>query len=160
MIRIFTTGGTIDKIYFDRKNAFQVGEPQIVELLQEANIGLEYETTSILRKDSLDLTDADRRLIVDTVRTDPADRILVTHGTDTMIETARLLAAAVADKTVILVGAMQPARIRSSDAEFNIGFAVAAVQLLPHGVYIAMNGQVFTPDKVRKNLELNRFEQT
>ena len=157
MIKIFTTGGTIDKIYFDQKSEFQVGDPQIAQLLVEANITFDYEIESVLRKDSLDLTDDDRAHIFDKVETDPNRRILITHGTDTMIETARQLEP-VAGKTIVLTGSMQPARLRSSDAIFNIGFAVAAVQLLDAGIYIAINGRIFDPERARKNVALNRFE--
>jgi L-asparaginase len=156
-IKFFTTGGTIDKLYFDALDRYQVGEPQAIEFLEEANVTFEYEVTSILRKDSLELTDDDRQLIVAAVAADPHERILVTHGTDTMIATARALQA-VQGKTIVLVGAMRPARFRATDAEFNIGFAVAAVQILPPGVYVAMNGRVFDPQRVRKNREKNRFE--
>ena len=158
-IKILTTGGTIDKIYFDQISEFQVGEPQIKQLLDEANICFEYEIESILRKDSLDMTDDDRELIVERVRSEPHERILLTHGTDTMIKTAQALAASIQNKTIVLTGSMQPARIRSSDAVFNIGFAVAAVQMLEAGTYIAINGQVFDPNSSRKNVELNRFEK-
>lgn len=157
-IKIFTTGGTIDKIYFDQKSSFEVGAPQIGQLLSEANAVFGYEVEPLTRKDSLDLTDADRRLIVEAVRSDSAERILVTHGTDTMITTARWLRGLPA-KTIVLTGSMQPARFRVSDAVFNIGYAIASVQLLSPGVYIAMNGRIFDPMKARKNLELNRFEE-
>jgi len=156
-IGIFTTGGTIDKIYFDMKSEFQVGEPQIEELLHEANISFDYEISSILRKDSLELTEEDRRLIVEKILSYPNQRILVIHGTDTMVETAKRLES-LSGKTIVLTGSMQPARFRGSDAVFNIGYAIAAVQLLSPGVYIAMNGQIFYPYKSRKNVELNKFE--
>jgi len=157
MIRIFTTGGTIDKIYFDQKSEFQVGDPQIAQLLVEANITCDYAIEPILRKDSLDLTSVDRELIVDTVRADPETRILITHGTDTMVQTAQKLET-IKDKTIVLTGSMQPARLRSSDAIFNIGFAMAAVQLLDKGVYLAINGRIFNSDRTRKNVAKNRFE--
>lgn len=157
-IKIFTVGGTIDKVYFDQKSEYQVGDPGITQVLREANITVEYEWESIMRKDSLDLTEDDRRLIVDKIRADSARRILITHGTDTMIETAKSLQQ-IPGKTIVLTGAMSPARFKESDATFNIGFAVAAVQLLPPGVYIAMNGRVFNPDRVVKNRERNRFEE-
>lgn len=156
-IKIFTTGGTIDKIYFDSKSAYQVGESQIGLLLEEANISFDYEVESIIRKDSLDLTDDDRSLIVDRISSDPNQLILVTHGTDTMIETARMLMG-IPGKTIVLTGSMEPARLRISDAVFNIGYAIAALQLLSPGVYIAINGRVFDPEKILKNIELNRFE--
>jgi L-asparaginase len=155
-IKIFTTGGTIDKIYFDAKSEFQVGEPQIGEVLKEANVAFEYEIVSLLRKDSLDLTEADRRAILQAVSAAPEKHIVVTHGTDTMIQTAKVLKAA-ADKTIVLTGAMQPAKFRFTDAVFNIGSAVLAAQLLPSGVYIAMNGKIFDPDRAAKNAELKRF---
>jgi L-asparaginase len=156
-IKIYTTGGTIDKIYFDQKSEFQVGEPQICSLLKEANTCFDYEVESLFRKDSLELTDADRGLIAERIRTDDSRRILLTHGTDTMISTARRLLD-IEGKTIVLTGAMQPARLRVSDAEFNIGYAIAAVQLLPAGVYIAMNGSLFNPRTAWKNLAENRFE--
>ena len=156
-VRIFTTGGTIDKVYFDAKSSYQVGEPQIGELLVEAGVTCPYTVTSLLRKDSLEIDAADRALIAAEVAAAPESRVLITHGTDTMVETARALLG-VPGKTVVLVGAMQPARLRVSDAFFNIGFAFAAVQLLPPGVYIAMNGRVFDPRTARKNVAAHRFE--
>lgn len=156
-IKIFTTGGTIDKIYFDAKSEFQVGEPLIESLLLEANVTFDYEIKSLMRKDSLDLTDQDRALVVQQISGDPCERILLTHGTDTMVETARGLVH-IPDKTIVLVGAMQPARLRSSDAMFNIGYAIAALQLLPAGVYLAMNGHIFNPLNSRKNVAENCFE--
>jgi L-asparaginase len=157
-VQILTTGGTIDKLYFDEKSAYQVGDPQIGQLLEEANVTAEYEIRALLHKDSLDFSDDDRRLIVETVRDTPGDRILITHGTDTMLETARELQQ-VADKVIVLTGSIQPARLRDSDAFFNVGFAFCAVQVLPPGTYVAMNGRIFTPESARKNVELGRFEE-
>lgn len=156
-IRILTTGGTIDKVYFDQKSTFQVGEPQILEVLREVNVTVPYALTPLLRKDSLELTDADRQLIRQAVDAASESRILLTHGTDTMVETARALQG-IAGKTIVLTGAMQPARFRQTDAVFNIAAAFTAVQLLPPGVYIAMNGRLFDPQQVRKNVVANRFE--
>jgi len=156
-IKIIAVGGTIDKVYFDQKSSYQVGEPLIKEILNEANVAFEFNWESILAKDSLDMTDEDRDLIYEKVALTGAERILITHGTDTMIQTARRLMTIPA-KTIVLTGAMQPARFRHSDAVFNIGFAVAALQLLPHSVYIAMNGRIFHPEHVRKNIALSRFE--
>jgi L-asparaginase len=153
-----TMGGTIDKIYFDRKSSFEVGDPQIGEVLREANVTLDWEVISLMRKDSLDMTDSDRLLVLRTVVDNPNRRFVVTHGTDTMIETAGVMRGA-RGKTVVFTGAMQPAMFRFTDAVFNIAFAVAAVQLLTEGVYIAMNGRIFTPGKCRKNVEMNRFEE-
>lgn len=156
-IRIFTTGGTFDKVYYDALSEFRIGDTIVGDLLREANAGFEYEIETLLRKDSLDLDDADRRRIHDAVAAADESRILITHGTDSMVETARTLLD-IEDKTVVLFGAMQPARMRYSDAMYNLGVASAAVQLLPAGVYIAMNGLVFDPRKTRKNRELGRFE--
>ena len=157
-IKIITTGGTIDKIYFDQKSEYQIGDPQADCLLERANVSLDYEVESLFRKDSLDLTDEDRELIRHKVESDPMQRIVITHGTDTMIKTAKILDN-IPDKTIVLTGSMYPAKFRESDAVFNIGSAVTAVQVLPPGVYIAMNGRIFNPHKVRKNIELNRFEE-
>ena len=156
-VKIFTTGGTIDKVYFDAQSTYEVGDPQVVDILHEANVTLAWELETLFRKDSLELTDEDRAVIVENVRQESCPRILITHGTDTMIETARALQG-IEGKTIVLVGSLSPARFKRSDAEFNIGFALAAVQTLPPGVYIAMNGRIFTPDRVRKNREANRFE--
>ena len=157
-VKIFTTGGTIDKVYFDAKSEFEVGEPQIVEILKEAGVTVEYEVETLFRKDSLDLTDEDRAFIAERVRETPCQHILITHGTDTMVQTAKVLQGLV-DKTVVLVGSLTPARFKISDAGFNIGFALAAVQALPPGVYVAMNGRIFDPEQVRKNREANQFER-
>lgn len=157
-IQIFTTGGTIDKVYFDARSIFQVGEPQIVEILEGAHVTVEYAVEMLFRKDSLDLTDADRAVIADRVRETPCRHVLITHGTDTMIQTAQVLQD-IPEKTIVLVGSLSPARFKRSAAEFNIGFALAAVQALAAGVYIAMNGCLFDPEKVRKNREMNQFEE-
>ena len=154
---VVTTGGTIDKVYFDDKSDFQVGEPQIGRILEELGVAFRFSVIGLLRKDSLHLDAADRELLRDAIAAQPARHVLVTHGTDTMVETARVLAA-IADKTIVLTGALNPARFRGSDAEFNVGTAVGAVQSLPPGVYIAMNGRVWDPSRVRKNVAANRFE--
>ena len=156
-IRILTTGGTIDKVYFDAKSSFQVGEPQISEVLREANLTIDCQTTSLMQKDSLEMTAEDRNHIRQAVESSESDQIVITHGTDTMIETGKALQE-ILGKTIVLTGAMQPARFRSSDALYNIASALTAVQLLPAGVYIVMNGRVFDPQKSRKNVEENRFE--
>ena len=157
-IKIFTTGGTIDKIYFDQKSEYQVGDPQAKGVLEKANVVVEYEVESILRKDSLDMTDFDRELIKKKVESSPYDRIIVTHGTDTMIKTARMLES-VSGKTIVITGSMYPAQFKESDAVFNIGCAIISVQILKPGIYIAMNGRIFNPRSARKNVELNRFEE-
>ena len=159
MIQIFTTGGTFDKVYFDANSEFEIGDSPMPELLAESNIHDGYVINGLMRKDSLEMTDTDRRSILDAVTASDAGQILITHGTDTMAETAQVLSA-VTDKTIVLLGAMQPARMRRSDALFNLGFAWAAVRLLPAGVYIAMNGEVFEAGEVRKNLKAQKFERT
>ena len=156
-IAIFTTGGTIDKVYFDAKGNYHVGAPMVRELLVHARLQEIPEIVELLRKDSLEMTDADRRLIRAAVAGCDAPRVLVTHGTDTMVATARSLAG-IAGKTIVLTGALQPGRFADSDAAFNLGLAFSAVQLCSPGVYVVANGAVFPADKVRKNLELNRFE--
>ncbi|WP_273205391.1 asparaginase domain-containing protein [Marinobacter subterrani] len=159
MIQIFTTGGTIDKVYFDANSEFEVGHSLLPELLSESNIHEGYRLRELLRKDSLEMTDSDRQLVLQAARECDCARIVITHGTDTMADTAAVLAG-LSDKTIVLTGAMQPARMRRTDAVFNVGFAWAAVQLLPPGVYIAMNGEVFEAGAVRKNLHAQRFERT
>lgn len=156
-IKIYTVGGTIDKVYFDRKGTFEIGEPKIGEILEEAGVVFDFELDAVLYKDSLDMTDEDRQLIFDRVAADSVKHIVLTHGTDSMAETAEKIST-IAGKTMVLTGAMQPARFKTSDAAFNIGCAVAAVQLLPPGAYIAMNGCIFTAGQVRKNVEKGRFE--
>ncbi len=158
-ISIIAVGGTIDKIYFDAKSEYEVGPPNIEKVLSELNLSISYRVNSLMRKDSLDLTAEDRLLIAETVANDPCDRILITHGTDTMVETAKELTT-IPEKTIVLTGALEPALFKTSDAVFNIGCALGAVQSLAPGVYIAMNGKIFPADKVRKNLEKNRFETT
>lgn len=156
-IKIFTTGGTIDKTYFDAKSEYEVGDPQIMDILRIANVRILYVVETLLRKDSLDLNQDDRRIIVQRIQRDPCKRILITHGTDTMVETAQALES-ITDKTIVLVGSLNPAKFKNSDAEFNIGFAMAAVQTLEPGAYITMNGRIFSAGNVRKNRERNQFE--
>ena len=156
-LSVVTTGGTIDKIYFDDKSDYQVGDPQIGRILEELGVAFRFTVIPILRKDSLHISADDRELMRATIAAQPAKHVLVTHGTDTMVDTAKVLAG-VTDKTIVLTGALNPARFRGSDAEFNIGTAVGAVQSLPPGVYIAMNGRIWDPLKVRKNVAANRFE--
>lgn len=154
---IVTTGGTIDKVYFDDKSDFQIGEPQIGRILNELGVAFRFTVIALLRKDSLHINQEDRELLRAAIAAQPSPHVLVTHGTDTMVETAHVLSS-IADKTIVLTGALNPARFRGSDAEFNVGTAVGAVQCLPAGVYIAMNGRVWDPHRVRKNVAANRFE--
>ncbi len=156
-IKIFAVGGTIDKIYFDQLSEYQVGLPNAQEILDALPIAFEYEVESLLRKDSLDMDDADRQLVSERVAADPCAKIILTHGTDTMINTAKKLSG-IPGKCIVLTGAMEPARFKSSDAVFNVGVAVGAVLSLPAGVYIAMNGRIFDPFKCRKNRDKRMFE--
>lgn len=156
---IVTTGGTIDKIYFDELSSYQVGEPQIGRILADLGVGFSYAVTPLMRKDSLHIDAKDRAAIRATIEALPHAHVLVTHGTDTMVETAQALVG-IAGKTIVLTGALNPARFQNSDAVFNIGVAIGAVQTLPPGVYLAMSGLVWDPFKVRKNREANRFEAT
>ena len=156
-LTIVATGGTIDKIYFDDKSNYQIGAPQIGEILNQLGVAFAFDVIALMRKDSLHMDDADRDLIRRTILAQPHRHVLVTHGTDTMVETARVLAD-IAGKTIVLTGALNPARFQGSDAVFNIGCAVGAIQALPDGVYIAMNGRVWDPQRVRKNRDANRFE--
>lgn len=158
-ISILTTGGTIDKIYFDAKSDYHVGDPQIKVILDRVGATFEYDVIGVFQKDSLDITDEDRQTLVDQVLRTDASHVIVTHGTDTMVESAIAISQRVKNKTIVLVGSLAPARFRETDAEFNIGVAVGAVQSLASGVYIAMNGQIFDPEQVRKNREANRFEK-
>ena len=156
-LTIVTTGGTIDKIYFDDKSDYKIGAPQIGEILSQLGVAFAFDVIPILRKDSLHMSAEDRALVRSTIEAQPHRHVLVTHGTDTMVETARELAS-IPGKVIVLTGALNPARFQGSDAVFNIGCAVAAVQTLPDGVYITMNGRVWDPAKVRKNRDANRPE--
>ena len=155
-LQIFTTGGTIDKVYFDALSEFQVGASPLDAILSEANVSLDYALTSLMKKDSLELTDEDREIVRRAVIDCDAQHVLITHGTDTMAKTAEALQD-IGDKTVVLTGAMQPARLRSTDAIFNVGFAIAAARMQAAGVYIAMNGRVFEAGKVRKDRGAGQF---
>ena len=158
-LKIFCTGGTFDKVYYDALSDYQIGEPQVKWIIEQANVSFSYDIESILKKDSLEITDEDRTTIVAKVQKENCARILITHGTDTMADTARALQQ-ISDKTIVLVGAMQPARFRDSDAIFNTGFAAAAATLSPPGVYVAMNGNLFDADQVQKNRERGLFESS
>ena len=156
LIRIFTVGGTIDKIYFDAKSSYEVGPPNITEVLSGLSLNLNYEVVSLMQKDSLEMTDADRETVRQAVTAAPENEIVITHGTDTMVDTARVLDT-IPNKTIVLTGALSPALFKNSDAMFNIGAALTAAQIKDAGVYIAMNGVIFDYDKVRKDVENNRF---
>jgi L-asparaginase len=154
---ILTTGGTIDKIYYDDKSDYQIGQPEIGRILTAMNVAFEWDVRALMRKDSLHLNDDDRALIRQALLTSEDRHFLITHGTDTMVETAAALGD-LGDRVVVMTGALNPARFIDSDAVFNIGCAVAAVQCLPPGVWIAMNGRIWDPTRVRKNRVENRFE--
>ena len=156
-IRFITTGGTIDKIYFDALSKFEVGDSQIKQFLSEGRVEFDFEIVPLLQKDSLEMTAEDRQVLHEFIVNDDAKFFVVTHGTDAMPETAEALVG-IEGKTIVLTGALTPARFRTTDAVFNVGMAVAAVQTAPPGVYIAMSGQIFEAGSVRKNRDANRFE--
>jgi L-asparaginase len=157
-IKIFSVGGTIDKVYFDKLSEYQVGFPSVRDILDSLPVAFDYEIESLLRKDSLDMNEADRQLVKARVQADLCPKILITHGTDTMVETGKCLSD-LTGKCIVLTGAMEPAHFKSSDAVFNVGVAIGAVSALPDGVYIAMNGRIFDPFKCRKNRELGVFQE-
>ena len=155
-ILIVTTGGTIDKVYFDAKSEFEVGDSVVGRLLAQAHVRQPHEILSLMRKDSLEMEDADRAAIRAAIADRPEARVVVTHGTDTMTDTARALED-LQGRTIVLTGALSPARFAESDAVFNVGMAFGAVQSLPAGVYICMNGQVFEAARVIKDRSRNAF---
>lgn len=158
-IKIFLTGGTIDKIYSVSDGKLAFGKTHLPAMLKRANCRAGTAIEELMLEDSLDIADAERNRILEACRHAKEERILVTHGTDTMVETARLLGQSGLGKTIVLTGAMIPYDLRDSDAFFNLGFAMSAVQQAPQGVYIAMNAQLFEWDKVRKNYDKGIFEE-
>jgi L-asparaginase len=158
-IKILLTGGTIDKSYNESNGELGFTETYMGEILTTGRSRAKIKIEQIMLKDSLDMDDDDRDLILRSCKSTSQNKIIITHGTDTMVETAKVLAKQEIDKTVVLTGAMIPFVFKHSDAVFNFGFALASVQTLSHGVYIAMNGQVFDWDKVVKNLVLGQFEK-
>jgi len=159
-IRIFVTGGTFDKEYNELTGSLFFKDTHLPEMLRLGRCRLDVSIGTLMMLDSLEMTDADRALIVERCRVEAETRILITHGTDTMVDTAHALATALADgdKTIVLTGAMVPYAFGSSDGLFNLGSALSFVQVLPAGVYIAMNGRSFPWDRVRKNRETGVFE--
>ena len=157
-IRLFVTGGTFDKEYDEIHGTLEFRDTHLPEMLAMARSKLDVRVRTLMMVDSLDMTDADRELISSNCRDAPEPNIVITHGTDTMVDTARSLAEAVPDKTVVLTGAMIPIAFGSSDGLFNLGGALSVVQVLPPGVYIAMNGRVFEWDDVAKNRDTGVFE--
>jgi L-asparaginase len=156
-IHIITTGGTIDKVYFDANSEYEVGGPVIGQVLEQMNPSFDYQVSALLKKDSLEMTDEDRELIKKTVADSDSDYILITHGTDGMVKTAQALGD-LGNKRVVLTGSMKPAAFAQTDAIFNIGSAIGALNAVAPGAYIMMNGLLFTPEQVFKNYETRRFE--
>jgi L-asparaginase len=158
-IAVVTTGGTIDKLYFDSLSEYQVGESVVRKLLAIANVKYPFDIIEALRKDSLEMTDADRETLYQCVSGLKTQRIIITHGTDTMTATAARLAS-IQGKTIVLTGALTPARFSESDAPFNLGMAFATAQTAPPGIFIVMNGEVFPAAAVRKDRQAGKFVKT
>jgi L-asparaginase len=156
-IHLITTGGSIDKTYSPLSSSFEVGEAQAPNLLREAGLSEEVVHEEVCRKDSLELTAEARAAVVEAARRSPHHKILITHGTDTAAETALALKG-LPGKVIVLTGAMKPAAFRDSDAPFNLGFAAAALETLPPGVYLAFHGRIFDPERVVKTPAKDRFE--
>jgi L-asparaginase len=157
-IRILVTGGTFDKEYNELTGELYFHDTHVPEMLSLGRCLVEVVVENLTMMDSLEMTEDDRRMIAARCQASPESKIVITHGTDTMVETAAHLGREARDKTVVLTGAMVPYKFGSSDGLFNLGSALAFVQTLPHGVYIAMNGRVFRWDRVRKNKERGEFE--
>ena len=158
-IRIFITGGTFDKEYNELTGQLYFKDSQLPEMLELGRNLVPVEIRTLMMVDSLEMTDEDRTLIAEHCRKSKEDKIIITHGTDTMADTAKLLAQKVKNKTIVLTGAMIPYKFGSSDGLFNLGSAMAFVQTLKHGVYVAMNGRYFHAENVRKNRETGVFEE-
>ncbi|HEX6915995.1 MAG TPA: asparaginase domain-containing protein [Chitinophagaceae bacterium] len=158
-IRIFVTGGTFDKEYNELTGHLFFNDTHLPEMLALGRSRLEVDVRTLMMIDSLEMTGMDRELIAEHCRKSETDRIVITHGTDTMSVTAELLASKVKDKTIVITGAMIPYKFGSSDGLFNLGSALAFVQALPPGVYVAMNGKVFKAGNVRKNKQTGEFEE-
>ncbi|HKC24514.1 MAG TPA: asparaginase domain-containing protein [Thermoanaerobaculia bacterium] len=157
-IRILVTGGTFDKEYDELTGSLYFDDTHVKEMLERGRCRVEVSVRTVMMVDSLEMTDADRDLILESCRKSREERIVITHGTDTMAETARVLGKAALPKTIVLTGAMIPWAFGSSDGLFNLGSALSFAQTLPHGVYVAMNGRWFAWDDVRKNKKLGVFE--
>ncbi len=157
-IRILVTGGTFDKEYNELNGTLFFQHTYVEHMLQRGRCRLDVSVEVLMMKDSLEMTDADRARIVHECNDCDEERVVITHGTDTMVETAKAIAFGVQHKTIVLTGAMVPYAFGSSDGLFNLGSALSFVQALPHGVYVAMNGRVFLWNNVRKNRELGIFE--
>jgi L-asparaginase len=160
VVKIFITGGTFDKEYNELDGRLFFKDTHLPEMLKLGRCKVPVEIRTLMLVDSLEMTDADRQIIVEQCRKCKEDRIVITHGTDTMEETAKVLGQAVLKKTIVLTGAMVPYKFGSSDGLFNLGSAFAFAQSLSHGVYVAMNGRCFTWDNVKKNRKTGEFEET
>jgi L-asparaginase len=158
-IRIFITGGTFDKEYNELNGELYFKDTHLHDLLEMGRCRAAVEIRTLMMVDSLEMTDEDRELIAHQCINCDEDKIILTHGTDTMAQTAKMLAKKIKNKTIVLTGAMIPIKFGSSDGLFNLGSALAFVQSLPHGVYVAMNGRYFMADNVRKNKESGVFEE-
>ena len=158
-IRIFATGGTFDKEYNELDGTLYFQDTHLAEILELARCRLDVHISTLMMIDSLDMTDEDRMMILDHCRKAREDQVIITHGTDTMELTAQVLGRAGLPKTVVLTGAMIPYKFGSSDGLFNLGSALALVQTLPAGVYVAMNGRYYAWGNVRKNRNTGRFEE-
>ena len=159
IIKLFITGGTIDCERIEPENKYIFEETHLPEMLKQARNRVDVESVTLMFKDSIYMTDSDREKILEGCKSCKEDKIIITHGTDTMIETAQVLGKNIKDKTIVLLGAMIPYNQKNSDALFNLGSAITAVQLLPRSVYITMNGKIFSRDNVRKNKKLQEFEE-
>ncbi len=157
-ITFVTTGGTIDKDYASCAGTynFEIAEPAIKKILHNINPNFEFEIISVLKKDSLDMDDKDRQLVFDTCKDVKNNKIIITHGTDTMVKTAKKLSS-IKNKTIILLGSSKPERFKDSDASFNVGTAVGAINCLENGIYVAMNGRVYEWHECQKNKETGQF---
>ena len=158
-IKIFVTGGTFDKEYNELEGTLFFKETHVHEMLKLARCRLKIDISTLMMIDSLDMTDVDRKIILEKCKKTKEDKILITHGTDTMIETAKVLASSIKNKTIVLTGAMIPYRFGSSDGVFNLGSSLAFFQTLPQGVYVSMNGKYFRWDNIKKNKQTGMFEE-
>lgn len=164
---VISMGGTIDKVYFDAKSEYEVGEPVVGDVLNAMNVAYQTDQLSVCKKDSLEITSEDRIALQRAIEDTNAEHILVTHGTDTMIESARFIEQNLgsysdnhAEKVIVFTGAMQPAIFKETDGLFNIGTAVGVLSAAKSGIYVAMNGRAFSPSKARKNYDTRTFEET
>jgi len=158
-IKIFVTGGTFEKEYNPKTQSLILEDTHVPEILDHSRTSVDVSIEKLMLIDSLEMTDSDREDIVNKCKRAPEDKILITHGTDTMVQTAAYIAERIKDKTIILTGAMYPYKLVDSDASFNLGSALAFVQLLPHGIYIVMNGRYYNWNNCQKNHDKGRFEE-